>query len=104
MVASYKTVPPRALLHTCFPPFSISRHCPLSTTPGTGYIVHSGPESFFQCRCKADLQIAIDILKAHNHAATIPALALVKRHLFYHFPFCCVLGDLFFYDGVSSSI
>ena len=44
-----------------------------------------------------DLQIAIDILKAHTHAAIIPALALVKRHLFfYYFPFCCVLGDFFF--------
>ena len=30
-----------------------------------------------------DLQIAIDILKAHTHAATIPALALVKRHFFF---------------------
>ena len=37
-------------------------------------------------------------MKAHNHAAAIPALALVKRHFFFLFPFCCrgkFFGDLF---------
>ena len=32
---------------------------------------------------------AFDILKAHTQAATIPALAFVKRHFFFCFPFCC---------------
>ena len=31
----------------------------------------------------------LPFLKAHDHAATIPALALVKRHFFLCFPFCC---------------
>ena len=56
-------------------------------------LVHSGPESFFQCQCKGSIDVhlgAFDIFKAHTHAATIPALALVKRHfLFFCFPFCC---------------
>ena len=51
-----------------------------------------------------DLQIAIDILKAHTHAAIIPALALVKRHLFLLFSVLLCFRRFFFYDGVSSSI
>ena len=45
--------------------------------------VHSGPEGFFQCRCKWSIDVhlgAFDILKAHTQAATIPALACEKRH------------------------
>ena len=96
---------PLTFFHFCFPPFSIWRHCPLSTVHyAWNRLVHSGPESFFQCRCKADLQIAIDILKAHTHAATIPALALVKRHLFLSFSVLLCFRRFVFYDGVSSSI
>ena len=75
---------PLTLFHFCFPPFPISRHCPLSTVHyAWNRLVHSGPESFFQCRCKGSTDVhfgAFDILKAHTHAATIPASALVKRH------------------------
>ena len=94
---------PLTLFHVCFPPFPISRHCPLSTVHyAWNRLVHSGPESFFQCRCK-DLQMSIQehltFIKAHTHAATIPALALVKRHFFF-FLFSVslqrkVFGDLF---------
>ena len=45
---------------------------------------------FFQCRCKGSIDVhlgAFDILKAHTHAAAIPALALVKRHFFSIFRF-----------------
>ena len=49
---------------------------------------------------------AFDILKAHTQAATIPALALVKRHFFSIF--CFAVDESFwrfvFDDGVSSSI
>ena len=43
-----------------------------------------------------DLQIAIDILKAHTHAAIIPALALVKRHLFLLFSVLLCFRRFFF--------
>ena len=47
-----------------------------------------------------------DILKARTHAATIPALACVKRHLFSIFRFA--VGEsswgFVFDDGVLSSI
>ena len=53
-------------------------------------LVHSGPESFFRCKWSMDVHLgAFDILKAHTQAATIPALACVKRHFFFCFPFCC---------------
>ena len=45
---------------------------------------------FFQCRCKGSIDVhlgAFDILKAHTHAATIHALARLKRHFFSIFPF-----------------
>ena len=46
---------PLTLFHVCFPPFPISRHCPLSTIHyplstvhyAWNRLVHSGPESFF---------------------------------------------------------
>ena len=40
---------------------------------------------------------AFDILKAHTHAAAIPASALVKRHFFFIFRFAEEesFGDLF---------
>ena len=53
---------------------------------------------FFQCRCKGSIDVhlgAFDILKAHTHAAAIPALALVKRHFFSIFRFVVDFGDLF---------
>ena len=78
---------PLTLFHFCFPPFSIWRRCPLSTVHYTwNRLVHSGPESFLQCCCKGSIDVhlgAFDIFKAHTHAATIPALALVKRHFFF---------------------
>ena len=48
---------------------------------------------------------AFKIFKA-PHAATIPALALVKRHFFFHFPFAVEesFWRFVFDDGVSSSI
>ena len=72
-------------------------HYPLSTIHyAWNSLVHRGPESFFQCRCKGSIDVhlgAFDIFKssyqAHTQAATIPALALVKRHFFFYFPFCC---------------
>ena len=85
---------PLTLFHFCFPPFSIWRRCPLSTVHyAWNRLVHSGPERFLQCCCKGSIDVhlgAFDIFKAHTHAATIPALALVKRHfLFFCFSFCC---------------
>ena len=72
--------------HDSFPPFSISHHYLLSTVHyALNRLVHSWPESFFQCGCKGSIDVhlgAFDILKAHTHAATIAALALVKRHFF----------------------
>ena len=95
---------PLTLFNVCFPPFPISRHC-----PPWNRLVHSGPESFFQCRCKWSIDVHLgvfDILKARTHAATIPALACVKRHFFSIFRFA--VGEsswrLVFYDGVLSSI
>ena len=72
-------------------------------------LVHSGPESFFQCRCKGSIDVhlgAFDILKAHTHAATIPALARLKRHFFSIFRFAVEesFWRFVFDDGVSSSI
>ena len=47
-----------------------------------------------------------DILKARTHAATIPALACVKRHFFSIFRFAVgeSSGRFVFYNGVLSSI
>ena len=87
------TLRPLTLFHVCFPPFPISRQCPLSTVHyAWNRLVHSGPESFFQWRYKESIDAhlgAFDILKAHSHAATISALARLKRHFFFYFPFCC---------------
>ena len=91
-------------------PFRATAHYPLSTVHyAWKRLVHSEPESFFQCRCKGSIDVhlgAFDILEAHTHAATIPALALVKRHFFSFFRFS--VGERFwqfvFDDGVSSSI
>ena len=73
---------------------SVLHFSPLSTINwqyAWNRLVHSGPGNFFQCRCKGSIDVhlgAFDILKAHTHAATIPALASVKRHFFFYFPFC----------------
>ena len=93
---------PLTLFHVCFPPFPISRYCPLSTVHyAWNRLVHSGPESFSNADTR-DLQMSIQehlaFLKAHTHAATIPALALVKRHFFFLFSVSLqrkVFGDLF---------
>ena len=82
-------------------PFRATAHYPLSTVHyGWKKLVHSEPESFFQCRCKGSIDLhlgAFDILKAH----------IVKRHFFFTV-FCCAVEASFwwfaFYDGVSSSI
>ena len=101
---------PLTLFHFCFPPFSIWRHCPLSTVHyAWNRLVHSGPESFLQCCCKGSIDVhlgAFDILKAHTHAATIHALARLKRHFFSIFPFAVKesFWRFVFDDGVSSSI
>ena len=59
-------------------PFRATVHYPLSSR-----LVFGRPESFFKCRCKGSIDVhlgAFDNLKAHTDAATIPALACVKRH------------------------
>ena len=81
-------------------PFRATVHYPLSTVHyAWNRLVHSGLESFFQCRCKGSIDVhlgAFGILKAHTHAAAIPAgLALVKRHFFSIFRFAVYFGDLF---------
>ena len=104
------TLRPLTLFPVCFLPFPTSRHCPLSTIHyAWNRLVDSGPESSFQWRFKGSIDAhlgAFDILKAHTHAATIPALARLKRHFFSIFPF--VVEESFwrfvFDDGVSSSI
>ena len=104
------TLRPLTLFHVCFPPFSISRHCPLSTVhQAWNRPVHSGLQSFFQCRWKGSIDVylgAFDILKAHTHAATIPALARLKRHFFSIFRFAVEesFWRFVFDDGVSWSI
>ena len=88
---------------------SVLHFAPLSTIHTVHYalnrLVHSAwARQFFPCRCKASIDVhlgAADILKAHNHAATIPALASVKPTFFL---LSVVLTELFFVDGVSSSI
>ena len=65
-------------------PFRATAHYPLSTVHyACKRLVHSEPESFFQCRCKGSIDVslgAFDILKAH----------IVKRHFFFHcFLLCC---------------
>ena len=75
-------------------PFRATVHYPLSTVHyAWNRLVHSGPENFFSNADARDLQMSIQehltSLKAHTHAATIQALALVKRHFFFYFPFCC---------------
>ena len=81
-------------------PFRATVHYPLSTVHyAWNRLVHSGLESFFQCRCKGSIDVhlgAFGILKAHTHAAAIPAgLALVKRHFFSIFRFAVYFGYLF---------
>ena len=104
------TLRPLTLLHVFFPPFPISHQYPLSTVHQVwNRLVNSGPESFFQCRCKESIDAyfgAFDILKVHTHAATIPALARIKRHFFSIFPFAVEESFWLFVfdDGVSSSI
>ena len=75
-------------------PFRATAHYPLSTVHyAWKRLVHSEPESFFQCRCKGSIDVslgAFDILKAH----------IVKRHFFFSL-FSVVLqrqvfGDLLF--------
>ena len=60
-------------------------HSPLSTTPGKGQFI-VGQRVFFQWRCKGSIDIHLGAFaifkKAQDHAATIPALALIKRHFF----------------------
>ena len=68
-------------------PFRATVHYPLSTVHyAWNRLVHSGPENFFSNADARDLQMSIQehltSLKAHTHAATIQALALVKRHYF----------------------
>ena len=75
-------------------PFRATVHYPLSTVHyAWNRLVHSGPENFFSNADARDLQMSIQehltSLKAHTHAATIQALALVQRHFFFCFPFCC---------------
>ena len=75
-------------------PFRATVHYPLSTVHyAWNRLVHSGPENFFSNADARDLQMSIQehltSLKAHTHAATIQALALVQRHFFFYFPFCC---------------
>ena len=52
------------------------------------------------------IQEHLTVLKAQTHPSTIPALALVKRHFFFDFPFFCQesFWRFVFDDGVSSSI
>ena len=91
-------------------PFRATVHHPLSNIHyAWNRLVHRGPESFFQCRCKGSIDVhlgAFDILKAHTHAATIHALARLKRHFFSIFPFAVKesFWRFVFDDGVSSSI
>ena len=80
---------PLTLFHVCFPPFPISRHCPLSTIHCPLRLEQASSQwarEFFSNGDARDLQMSIQehlpFLKAHDHAATIPALALVKRHFF----------------------
>ena len=74
------------LFNVCFPPPSFRA----TVHYAWNRLVHSGPESFFHCKWSMDVHLgAFDVLKAHTQAATIPALACVKRHFFFCFPFRC---------------
>ena len=70
-------------------------HHPLSTVHyAWNRLVHSWPESFFQCRCKGSIDFHLGVL---TFLKTIPALALVKRPFFSIFRFAVkeIFGDLF---------
>ena len=76
------------LFRICFHPFPILHHCLLRFEQASSYQARN----FFPFSMQViyrRLFRSIDILKAHTHPATIPALACVKRHLFFYFPFCC---------------
>ena len=82
-------------------PFRATVHHPLSNIHyAWNRLVHRGPESFFPMAMqgKMSIQAHLPFLNAHDHAATIPALALVKRHFFFLFSILLqkkVFGDLF---------
>ena len=63
-------------------PFRATVHCPLRLEQASS----QWAREFFSNGDARDLQMSIQehlpFLKAHDHAATIPALALVKRHFF----------------------
>ena len=84
----FSSVPHFAPLSTVHYPLS-TVHCPLRVEQASS----QWAREFFSNGDARDLQMSIQehlpFLKAHDHAATIPALALVKRHFFLYFPFCC---------------
>ena len=79
---------PLTLFNVCFPPFPISRHC-----PPWNRLVHSGPESFFQCRCKWSSYRcpfrSIWHFKSSYSRCNWSCFSMCKTPLFFYFPFCC---------------
>ena len=89
---------PFTLFHVCFPPFPISRHCPLSTASyASNRLVHSGLESVFQADA-TNLQMSIQghlDLKAPTYSrCNYSYVGMPKKPLFFYFPFCCIVKFL----------
>ena len=64
-------------------------------------LVHSGPESFFQCRCKGSIDVhlgAFDIFKSSYSSCNYSCFSISKTPLFFLFSILLqkkVFGDLF---------
>ena len=75
-------------------PFRATVHHPLSNIHyAWNRLVHRGPESFFQCRCKGSIDVhlgAFDIFKSSYSSCNYSCFSISKTPLFFfYFPFCC---------------
>ena len=75
-------------------PFRATVHHPLSNIHyAWNRLVHRGPESFFQCRCKGSIDVhlgAFDIFKSSYSSCNYSCFSISKTPLFFfYFPFRC---------------
>ena len=67
-------------------PFRATVHHPLSNIHyAWNRLVHRGPESFFQCRCKGSIDVH---LGAFDNFKSYSCFSISKTPLFFYFPFC----------------
>ena len=83
-------------------PFRATVHHPLSNIHyAWNRLVHRGPESFFQCRCKGSIDVhlgAFDIFKSSYSSCNYSCFSISKTPLFFLFSILLqkkVFGDLF---------